>query len=81
MGPTQSPKRFPVGRQQGRPASPRFPIGDPGDLERGRDQIDLCQNRLPVKYAPKAPSPERWLTFLHELLDDADIPTLQEYLG
>ena len=41
----------------------------------------FCQNRLPVKYAPKASSPERWLTFLHELLDDADIPTLQEYLG
>ena len=41
----------------------------------------FCQNRLPVKYDPKAPNPERWLTFLHELLDDADIPTLQEYLG
>ena len=41
----------------------------------------FCQNRLPVKYAPKAPTPDRWLTFLHELLDDADIPTLQEYLG
>lgn len=41
----------------------------------------FCQNRLPVKYGPKAPSPDRWLTFLHELLDDADIPTLQEYLG
>ena len=39
------------------------------------------QYRLPVKYDPKAASPERWLTFLHELLDDADIPTLQEYLG
>lgn len=41
----------------------------------------FCQNRLPVKYDPKAPTPDRWLTFLHELLDDADIPTLQEYLG
>ena len=41
----------------------------------------FCQNRLPVKYDPKAPAPDRWLTFLHELLDDADIPTLQEYLG
>ncbi len=41
----------------------------------------FCQNRLPVKYDPKAASPERWLTFLHDLLDDADIPTLQEYLG
>ena len=29
----------------------------------------FCQNRLPVKYDPKAPSPERWLTYLHELLD------------
>ena len=34
-----------------------------------------------MKYDPKAPSPDRWLTFLHELLDEADIPTLQEYLG
>ena len=41
----------------------------------------FCQNRLPVKYDPKATNPDRWLTFLHELLDDADIPTLQEYLG
>ena len=41
----------------------------------------FCQNRLPVKYDPKAVSPDRWLIFLHELLDDADIPTLQEYLG
>ena len=41
----------------------------------------FCQNRLPVRYDPKAASPDRWLTFLHELLDDADIPTLQEFLG
>ena len=41
----------------------------------------FCQNRLPVRYDPRAASPDRWLTFLHELLDDADIPTLQEYLG
>ena len=34
-----------------------------------------------MKYDPKASSPDLWLTFLHELLDDADIPTLQEYLG
>ena len=37
--------------------------------------------RQPVNYDPKAATPDRWLTFLHELLDDADIPTLQEYLG
>ena len=41
----------------------------------------FCQNRLPVRYDPKAATPDRWLTFLHELLDEADIPTLQEYLG
>ena len=41
----------------------------------------FCQNRLPVRYDPKAASPDRWLTFLHALLDDADIPTLQAYLG
>ena len=41
----------------------------------------FCQNRLPVRYDPKAASPDRWLTFLHELLDDADIPTLQEFIG
>ena len=34
-----------------------------------------------MRYDPKAANPERWLTFLHELLDDADVPTLQEYLG
>ena len=34
----------------------------------------FCQNRLPVKYDPKAASPDRWLTFLHELLDDATSP-------
>lgn len=34
-----------------------------------------------MKYDPKAATPDRWLTFLHELLDEADIPTLQEYLG
>ena len=28
----------------------------------------FCQNRLPVKYDPKASNPERWLSFLHELL-------------
>ena len=33
----------------------------------------FCQNRLPVKYDSKAATPDRWLTFLHELLDDADM--------
>ena len=59
MGPTQSPKRFPVGRQQGRPASPRFPIGDPGDLERGRDQNDPCQNQRVKRVYRHLVSPAR----------------------
>lgn len=50
-----------------------------GTFQEGKPEI--VRNRLPVKYDPKAASPDRWLTFLHELLDDADIPTLQEYLG
>lgn len=42
---------------------------------------DFCNNRLTVAYRPDAPSPERWLRFLSELLYPEDIPTLQEYLG
>lgn len=40
-----------------------------------------CSNRLKVRYEPNAPKPERWLSFLSELLEPEDIPTLQEYLG
>ena len=42
---------------------------------------DYCRNRLPVLYVPDAPAPERWRSFLRELLDEEDIPTLQEYMG
>jgi len=42
---------------------------------------EFCRNRLTVSYNPNAPKPERWLRFLGELLEDEDIPTLQEYLG
>ena len=42
---------------------------------------DYCRNRLAVSYASDAPTPERWLSFLRELLDEEDIPTLQEYMG
>ena len=38
-------------------------------------------NRLTVSYNPDAPKPTRWLSFLEELLNEDDIPTLQEYLG
>lgn len=41
----------------------------------------FCTNRLAVPYDADAPKPERWLSFLSELLDEEDIPTLQEYMG
>ena len=41
----------------------------------------IVRNRLPVAYNPEAPSPERWLSFLNDLLYPEDIPTLQEFLG
>ncbi|MCD8181390.1 MAG: phage/plasmid primase, P4 family [Firmicutes bacterium] len=41
----------------------------------------FCRNRLPVAYNPDAPMPETWLRFLSELLNDEDIPTLQEFIG
>lgn len=41
----------------------------------------ICRNRLPVRYNPGAPAPERWLSFLEELLFPEDIPTLQEFMG
>lgn len=40
-----------------------------------------CNNRLTVSYNPNAPAPKRWLQFLSELLQEDDIPTLQEFLG
>lgn len=45
------------------------------------DKKDFCRNRLPVAYNPDAPKPETWLRFLSELLNDEDIPTLQEFMG
>ena len=41
----------------------------------------FCINRLCANYEPNAPQPERFLTFLSELLEPEDILTLQEYLG
>ena len=40
-----------------------------------------CNNRLTVSYNPNAPTPNRWMQFLSELLQEDDIPTLQEFLG
>ena len=42
---------------------------------------EYCMNRLPVNYNPQAQAPERWLSFLNELLFPEDIPTLQEFIG
>ena len=45
----------------------------------------ICVNRLNVTYCPELRSgtyyPERFLTFLTELLEPEDIMTLQEYMG
>lgn len=45
------------------------------------EEKDFCRNRLPVSYRPEAPAPARWLSFVKELLNEEDIPTLQEYMG
>ena len=42
---------------------------------------EVCINRLPVRYAPDAPAPERWKRFLSDLLEPEDILTLQEFIG
>ncbi|MCD7724504.1 MAG: phage/plasmid primase, P4 family [Clostridiales bacterium] len=42
---------------------------------------DVVRNRLPVAYCPDAPEPTMWLSFLSELLNPEDIPTLQEFIG
>ena len=42
---------------------------------------EIVRSRFPVAYNPSAPSPETWLGFLHGLLYEDDIPTLQEYIG
>lgn len=45
------------------------------------EKKEFCLNRLPVNYEMKEAKPERWLKFLSELLEEDDIPTLQEYMG
>ena len=37
-----------------------------------REEKEICINRLPVRYNVNAPPPERWYSFLHDLLDDED---------
>lgn len=45
------------------------------------EKKEFCLNRLPVNYEMKEAKQERWLQFLSELLEEDDIPTLQEYMG
>jgi len=45
------------------------------------DEKQFCRNRLPVRYDPDSPAPLLWLRFLSELLEEDDIPTLQEFMG
>ena len=47
------------------------------NLEFQPDARKICRNRLNVNYNPTAPDPERWLSFLAELLEPEDIVTLQ----
>ena len=51
------------------------------DFEFKPDERKICGNCLNVNYEPTAPEPERWLSFLDELLEPEDIVTLQEYMG
>ncbi len=50
----------------------------PWNMER---QKEFCLNRIPVALQEECRSPDLWMEFLHELLEDEDILTLQEYLG
>ena len=42
---------------------------------------EFTLNRIAARYDPNAPKPEKWLTFLNDLLYPEDIPTLQEFMG
>ena len=45
------------------------------------EEKEYCRNRLEAAYNPAANTPQVWLSFLNDLLEPEDIPTLQEYLG
>ena len=44
-------------------------------------QREICMNLLPVNYNPQAEEPARWISFLHELFYEDEIPMVQEFLG
>lgn len=41
----------------------------------------FTMNRLDIECRPDTPEPERWLSFVRELLNGQDVLTLQEYMG
>lgn len=45
------------------------------------ERKDFCSHRMKVRYSPSRKPPEVFLKFLHDMLEDEDILTLQEYLG
>lgn len=45
------------------------------------EEKEYCKNRLEVAYDPSVEKPETWLSFLEDLLEKEDIPTVQEFLG
>ena len=52
------------------------------DLDKGfTEEKFFCQNRLPVNFNMTAPNPDYFLDYIYDLLEEDDIPTLQEYLG
>jgi len=61
-------------------ANGTFFIPAPGQ-ELFRPEKEICRNRLPVCYNPEAPEPVVWKKFLSDLLNEEDIPTLQEFMG
>lgn len=42
---------------------------------------EFCHNRLPAAYLPETGQPVQWLRFLDDLLEEEDIPALQEFFG
>lgn len=45
------------------------------------EEKEYCMNRLKVRYDPHAAVPEKWISFVNDLLTETDVLTLQEYMG
>lgn len=45
------------------------------------EEKEYCMNRLKVRYDPHAAVPEKWSSFVNDLLTETDVLTLQEYMG